>query len=285
MRIWLACATLTAALCHAQSDPRWMVIPDPDVLGDSVLPSSYALAKSLGDSAEFVLRWQVPPDAAAWRLDRPRIDRAFRHALGLAKLPERTPLNARTLRVHELDGYVLENLVFDSRPGFTVTANLYRPHENGAAKRPTVLAPIGHSLGPGKTASENQALCIQLARLGFVVLTYDAIGHGERVAQGNNHHEAGFALMPVGENISGWMVWDSMRAIDYLVSRPDVDPARIGITGNSGGGLNSLFTSAIDARVKAAAIAGYTFQFNDWIKYGSPHCTCTYLPAMYHSME
>ena len=284
MNPWLACASLTAALCYAQVDPRWVVIPDPDVLGDSVVPNSFALAKSLGDSAEFVLRWQVPPGAAAWRALRPRIDRDFRQALGLQELPARTPLNARILRVHHLDGYILENLVFESRPGFSVPANLYRPRDR-AGKLPAVLAPIGHYLAAGKAASENQALCIQLARLGFVVLTYDAIGHGERVAAGNNHHEAGYALLPLGQTVSGWMVWDSMRAIDYLLTRPDVDPARIGITGNSGGGLNTLFTSAIDHRVKAAAIVGYTVQFNNWIKYGGPHCTCTYLPAMYRSME
>jgi len=285
MNSWLAGATLTVVLCHAQVDPRWAVITGPDIPGDSVFPSSYALAKSLGDSAEFVLRWQVPRDAAEWQALRPQIEHAFRQAIGLEKLPSRTPLNARTLRVHELDGYTLENIVFDSRPGFSVPANLYLPKDRAAGKRPAVLAPIGHYLGAGKAASENQAFCIQLARLGVVVLTYDAIGHGERVAQGNNHHEAGYALLPLGQTISGWMVWDSMRAIDYLLTRPDVDPTRIGVTGNSGGGLNTLFTAAIDTRVKAAAIAGYTFQFNDWIKYGGPHCTCTYLPAMYRSME
>jgi dienelactone hydrolase len=285
MNTWLVGAILTAAICHAQVDPRYVVIPDPDTLGDGVLPSSYALAKSLGDSAEFVLRWQVPRDAAAWRTMRPEIDRAFRQALGLQMLPDRTPLNVRILRSHDFDGYTLENLVFDSRPGFSVTANLYRPKGGAAGKRAAVVAPIGHYLSAGKAASENQALCIELARLGFIALTYDAIGHGERVVQGNNHHEAGFALHPLGQTVSGWMVWDSMRAIDYLLTRDDVDPARIGITGNSGGGLNTLFTAAIDSRVKAAAITGYTFEFNNWIKYGGPHCTCTYLPAMYRSME
>ncbi|PYV37953.1 MAG: acetylxylan esterase, partial [Acidobacteria bacterium] len=84
--------------------------------------------------------------------------------------------------------------------------------------------------------------------MGFVVLTYDAIGHGERLIQGNTHHEAGFALLPLGETIAGWMVWESMRAIDYLLTLPEVDPEHIGITGNSGGGLNTLFTSALDER-------------------------------------
>jgi cephalosporin-C deacetylase-like acetyl esterase len=140
-------------------------------------------------------------------------------------------------------------------------------------------------LDRGKGVAENQVMCIQLARLGFVVLTYDAIGHGERVAAGNNHHEAGFALLPLGQTIAGWMVWESMRAIDFLLTLPEVDPERIGITGNSGGGLNTLFTSAIDSRIRAAAIAGYVFEFRNWMKYAGPHCTCTYLPAMYRTGE
>ncbi len=81
------------------------------------------------------------------------------------------------------------------------------------------------------------------------------------------------------------MVWDSMRAIDYLLTREDVDPERIGVTGNSGGGLNTLFTAALDQRVRTAVVAGYTFEFNNWIKYAGSHCTCTHLPGLFRSME
>jgi dienelactone hydrolase len=121
--------------------------------------------------------------------------------------------------------------------------------------------------------------------MGFVVLTYDALGQGERLAAGNIHHDAGFALLPLGETIAGWMVWDSMRAIDYLQTLEDVDGGRIGVTGNSGGGLNTLFTSALDSRVRAAVVVGFTFEFNNWLKYGGTHCTCTHLPAMFRSFE
>jgi cephalosporin-C deacetylase-like acetyl esterase len=124
-----------------------------------------------------------------------------------------------------------------------------------------------------------------LAQLGFVVLVYDAIGHGERNLPGNTHHHAGYALLPLGETIAGWMVWDTMRAVDYLASRSDVDPEKIGLAGNSGGGLNTLFSSAVEPRIKAAAVAGYVFEFRTWMKYGGSHCTCVYLPALYRSME
>ena len=104
-------------------------------------------------------------------------------------------------------------------------------------------------LGAGKTATQVQERSIGLAKSGYLVLAYDAIGQGERMFAGNIHHEAGYALLPLGETIAGWMVWDSMRAIDYLLSRDDVDPARLGMTGNSGGGLNTLFTAALDRQL------------------------------------
>lgn len=270
----------------AQQDPSWLVVPNVNALdGSNVMPSSPALAKALTDAAEYVLRWGLPKDANGWRERRPQVEAALRRAIGLEMLPERTPLDARTLRSYEMGDYVLENVIFYSRPGFPVTANLYRPKASADGKRAAVLCPIGHYLTAGKAVEENQVLCIKLAKLGFVVLTYDAIGHGERMVSGNIHHEAGYALLPLGQTVAGWMVWDSMRALDYLLSLPEVDPERIGITGNSGGGLNTLFTSALDLRIRAAAVAGYVFQFNDWIKYGGPHCTCTYLPSLYRAME
>jgi cephalosporin-C deacetylase-like acetyl esterase len=76
-----------------------------------------------------------------------------------------------------------------------------------------------------------------------------------------------------------------MRAIDYVTTLADVDPERIGVTGNSGGGLNTLFTAALDSRVRAAAVAGFTFEFGNWLKYAGPHCTCTHLPGVFRAME
>ncbi len=251
----------------------------------NVLPNSPALIKSLGDAAEYVQRWQPPADAEAWRKRRPAVDRAFRTAIGLDPLPERTPLHARIVSRHDLGSYTVENVVFESRPGFPVTANVYRSKQQAPGKRPAIVSPIGHFLSAGKTASEVQARCIKLAQMGFVVLVYDAIGQGERMTLGNIHHEAGYALLPLGETIAGWMVWDTMRAIDYVTTLPDVDPERIGVTGNSGGGLNTLFTAALDPRVRAAAVAGFTFEFGNWLKYAGPHCTCTHLPGVFRAME
>ena len=277
---------LFATVLLAQDNSSWIVTPDVNDLDDfHVQPNSPALAKALGDAAEHVLRWQLPASAEDWIVRRSDLDRRLRKAMGLDPPPERTPLRAVTVRTHDLGSYIVENVIFESRPGFPVTANLYRPKGTSTGRRAAILCPIGHHLSAGKAGLEVQARCIKLARMGFIVLTYDSIGHGERAISGNTHHEGGYSLFPLGETIAGWIVWDSMRAIDYLSSLPDVDPKRIGVTGNSGGGLNTLFTSALDDRVAAAAIAGYVFQFNNWMKYAGAHCTCCQIPRLYRMME
>lgn len=277
----------TTAPAQSLANPAdWDITPTaPLVDVPNAMPDLPVLIKSLGDTAEFVTRWKAPVDAESWKQRRPVVERAFRRAIGLEKLPERTPLNARVLARCEFGDYTVENVLFESRPGFPVTANLYRPTGPANGRRPAVLSPIGHFLTPGKTAPEVQTRCIKLAKLGFIVLAYDAIGQGERMTPGNIHHDAGYALLPLGETIAGWMVWDSMRALDYLLTRDDVDAARLGITGNSGGGLNTLFTAALDERLHAAVIVGFTFEFGNWAKYGGAHCTCTHLPSVFHEMN
>jgi cephalosporin-C deacetylase-like acetyl esterase len=283
MLLSAACATIAQP---TPAEDEWVVESRARLLDRSnVLPNSPALVKSLGDAAEYVLRWKLPADAGTWTRRRPEVEHAFRKSIGLEILPERTPLNARIVGRHDMGDYIIENVLFESRPDFPVSANLYRPKASSNGKRAAILCPIGHYLSAGKTAPDVQARCIKLARMGFVVLVYDAIGQGERMFSGNIHHAAGYALLPLGETIAGWMVWDSMRAIDYLLTLPDVDSERIGVTGNSGGGLNTLFTSALDARVRTAVVVGYTFEFNNWLKYAGAHCTCTHLPGIFRAME
>jgi hypothetical protein len=219
--------------------------------GFNVAPAANPLSKAIHDAAEYVGRFQLPLRPEAWPERRKQVEAGFRESIGLTRLPERTPLNARVLRTHDLGDHVIENVIFYSRPETPVPANIYRPKSTGGRRLPAVLSVLGHWLGEGKAAEQNQILARKLAQLGFIVMTYDAIGHGERNHSGNTHHHAGHSLLPLGETIAGWMVWDSIRAADYLQSRPDVDSQRIGIAGNSGGGLNTLFTSAVDARFRA----------------------------------
>ena len=187
-----------------------------------------------------------------------KIARAF------CPFPEKSPLNARVTGVTEFPRFRIENLVFESRPGFFVTANLYVP-QGLRAPAPAVLGNCGHDRA-GKAGMENQAYSQELAQCGFVVLTYDPIAQGERDQYlalpathplRNNpakaHTMLGQQLQLTGEFLGTWMVWDGMRALDYLVSRPEVDPTRVATTGNSGGGCLSTYLWALEPRIAATA--------------------------------
>jgi dienelactone hydrolase len=185
----------------------------------------------------------------------------------LGDLPERTPLNARVVGVHLADGYRVERILFESRPGHHVTALLYLPE--GAESVPGVLVPCGHS-NNGKAAESYQRVCILLARSGMAALCYDPIGQGERiqwldeqggpaVAGGSTteHTLAGVGALLVGWQTATYRVWDGLRALDYLESRPEVDPKRLGCTGNSGGGTLTAYLMALDDRIAAAVPSCY----------------------------
>ena len=176
--------------------------------------------------------------------------RRLRRSLGLAPFPRRGALNARTVGIADRGPYTIERIVFEPRPGFIVPALVYAPADQ-AGPLPAVVYAVGHWMRHGKNQALVQAFCGSLAQLGFVVLVMDPIGQGERGARFEDH--AHLALLPLGLAQEGLMAWEHMRAIDYLVGRSDVDAARIGITGASGGGLTTMFTAAIDDRVRAAA--------------------------------
>jgi cephalosporin-C deacetylase-like acetyl esterase len=188
----------------------------------------------------------------------------------LGGLPNyRGPLNPKVTRVIERDGYVIENLMLESLPDYYVTANLYRP--KSAGKHPAVLFSLGHWDG-GKAAA--QLIGANLALKGFVALAYDPVGQGERQqaydarlghsligGPTDQHFLNGAQAILIGQNVARYFVWDGMRAIDYLVSRPEVDSERIGASGCSGGGTQTTYIAALDPRVKAAAPACYMNSF------------------------
>jgi len=183
-------------------------------------------------------------------------------ARGVGQFPStRTPLNAKVTGHHIRDGYAVENVILESEPGFFVTGNLYLPSTAGS--HPGVLLPCGHSEN-GKAAEPYQRASILLAKNGFVVFCWDPIGQGERKqlidADGKGiypstteHIITGVAPILLGRNMITHMIWDGMRSIDYLQSRPEVDPERIGCTGISGGGNLTAFLMALDDRIDAAA--------------------------------
>jgi len=182
----------------------------------------------------------------------------------LGGLPERTPLNPRTVAVLDREDYQIEKVIFESQPRFYVTANLYIP-KLGKAPYPAILFPLGHEEG-AKAHSAWQQVLVSLARKGFVALAWDTLGQGERVQlydpdfgeskvlrSTTEHTLMGIQCLLIGDNLARYTIWDGMRALDYLVSRPEVDAARIGCTGNSGGGTHTAYLSALDDRIKVAA--------------------------------
>jgi len=182
--------------------------------------------------------------------------------------PERTPLGARVTGVLERRGYVVEKLVYESRPGFHVTANLYLP-TSAPSPAPCCLFPCGHS-AEGKAAEAYQLACISLALNGYAVLCYDPLGQGERSQYWDarrkrsrvglctpEHGMAGAQCVLLGTNLAQWRIWDGIRSIDYLTSRPEVDAGKLLVTGNSGGGTLTSYIAAVDPRVAIAAPGCY----------------------------
>lgn len=177
--------------------------------------------------------------------------------------PERTPLNARVTRVIDRGVYRIENVIFESRPGLIVTGNLYVP-QGRSFPLPGVLGLCGHS-DNGKAAETYQSFSQALARMGYVVFIIDPIGQGERVQYPDTnlksrigvcvpeHLHAGNQQFLVGEFFGAWRAWDAIRALDYLLSRSEVDQRHIGVTGNSGGGTMTTWLCGLDTRLTMAA--------------------------------
>jgi cephalosporin-C deacetylase-like acetyl esterase len=184
----------------------------------------------------------------------------------LGGFPERTPLNGRTVRTIQADGYRIENVLYESRPHHTVAANLYIP--SGKGPFPAVLVSSGHSR-TGKTADYNQRFAIAMAVNGIAAIAFDPIGQGERSqiltpagkpqfdGTVTEHFLVGVGSILVGRNTANYRAWDAMRTIDYLETRPEIDAKRIGMTGCSGGGTMTSYVMALDERVLCAAPACY----------------------------
>jgi len=183
----------------------------------------------------------------------------------LGGLPERTPLEPRVVGRVEGDGYTVEKVIYQSQPGHFVTAALYLPKTKPPF--PGVLVPCGHSEN-GKAMETYQRVSILLARNGLAALCYDPIDQGERfqlldakgVPQARTtlgHCLIGVGSILLGRNTATYRVWDGIRSLDYLESRPEVDPKRLGCTGNSGGGTLTAYLMALDPRIQAAAPSCY----------------------------
>jgi len=201
--------------------------------------------------------------------DVERLQRELRTKLlaMIGGLPEtRTPLGARVTGRVQMDGFHVEKVIFESLPGIFVTALVYVP-DGGTGPRPAVLVACGHSTN-GKV--HYQALCQRLVRRGYVVICWDPVGQGERsqfwdAAAGRSrynlvcgeHAVLGNVAYLANANLARWEVWDGMRALDYLLTRADVDAARVSITGTSGGGTQAALIGALDSRIHVVAPSCY----------------------------
>jgi cephalosporin-C deacetylase-like acetyl esterase len=191
-------------------------------------------------------------------------------------LPEKTPLNAKVLGSTQAEGFRIEKILYESQPNFPVTALLYLPDAKpgaGQQKLPAIVIAPGHGF-TGKVT--DYAFASTFARNGFAVLSYDPIGQGERLqypdpsdasktllkASTGEHGEAGLQPTLIGDALARTFAWDGIRAVDYLTSRPEIDPNRIGAFGCSGGGTMTALLGALDPRVHSIAVACYLTSFD-----------------------
>ncbi len=190
---------------------------------------------------------------------------------GMNPWPERTPLNPQITGVVDRDTYRIEKVIFESRPQFYVTANLYVP-KGLKGRAPGVVGSCGHSAN-GKAHPAYQSFAQGLVRQGYVCLIFDPIGQGERLQYVDEnlkprigvgvseHMMAGNQQFLVGEFFGAWRAWDGMRALDYLLSRDEVDPKHVGITGNSGGGTMTTWLCGVESRWTMAAPSCFVTTF------------------------
>jgi dienelactone hydrolase len=242
-------------------------------------------------------------ETLAWQRElRERVSRL----LGLDTMAPRQPTARITERV-DGDGYVRERVEIQVGPGVIMPTYVLLPSDlRPGEKRPVVLAPHGHgSAGKFATAGRrdipavkatieqhNYDYGIQLACAGFVTFCPDARGFGERresTVQGDG--EAAFLAgscqqishmaLPLGQTVTGMWTWDLMRLIDYAATRPECDVARLGCAGLSGGGLQTLYLSALDERVSCAVTSGYFYGAKESLLVLSGNCACNYVPGLW----
>ncbi|MDR3636950.1 MAG: acetylxylan esterase [Isosphaeraceae bacterium] len=219
--------------------------------------------------------FKAPVSAEAWR-ERARAVRTHLNiTTGLWPEFPRTPLNPKVYGKLERDGYTIEKVVLETFPGFTLSGNLYRP-TGKTGKLPGMLCPHGH-WPVGRVEPEVQQRCIRWAKLGCVVFLYDMVGRADGEPFG--HAFLNDRLNRWGLSLVTLHTWDSLRALDWLTSLPDVDPARIGCTGESGGGTQTFLLTALDDRIKVAApvvMVSDTFQGG---------CTCENAAGLRHGTD
>lgn len=250
--------------------------PGADVVSLRIYDEPQERAQARGMLAAFVAKSMAPiierreqelgalATPEQWRQRQDRIRLHLAEFLG--DFGPKCPLDSRTVGKLDRPDYVIEKVIFQSQPGYYCTANLYLPKRR-PLPRPGVLLTCGHS-AEGKAWRLYHEMCLGLVLKGYAVLALDPTGQGERSEyfdpvsgkptvppSVSQHHYLARPSWLVGRTLVGYRTWDAIRAVDYLVSRPEVDPDKIGATGNSGGGIMAMLITACDPRVKVCAAA------------------------------
>jgi len=186
--------------------------------------------------------------------------------------PEKTPLNAKVTGIVKKEGYKIEKIIYESMPGFYVTGCLFIP-DAIKGKRPAILFVSGHTQESFRSKAY-QIMILNLVKKGFIVFGIDPVSQGERIQHYDpeknasvigpttrEHEYLGNQTLYSGVSLARYFIWDGIRGIDYLLTRKEVDPANIGVTGQSGGGTQSSYIFAFDERIKAGAPVDYIIGF------------------------
>lgn len=242
-----ALTVLTARDCE-KITPRSMLTKTLDAQRDAIYRRRDERLAAIGDEKSF-------------RVFQDELRRHFAKTVG-GFPPVKNALNPRVSLVAEDENIRVERVVYESRANFFVTGNLFLPKNRGGQSLPAILRIHGHSnrgrLGRREIDNDYQ----ELAGLGYAVLTIDLPGQGERILAKNgnglrsptdNHYNEGVACQLTGSNLAGYMIWDIMRGLDYLNTREEIDPKRVVLTGESGGGTLTGYTFALDTRFFGAA--------------------------------
>jgi dienelactone hydrolase len=257
------------------------VIAQPKIPSGDEMADGY-LRREAGELSKHFLDGAVTK--AAWQGKRDRLKSEYLEMLGLSPLPEKTPLQEKITGTIERGDLVIDKLQFQSRPGLYVTGNLYRPKGN-TKRLPAILYVCGHSnkgRDGNKTAYQEHGAWF--ASHGFLCLIIDTLQLGEVAGQHHGTYSLGrWWWQARGYTPAGVECWNGIRAIDYLVSRPDVDADRIGVTGISGGGASTIWIAAADERVKASAPVSGMSDLESYVgnKVIRGHCDCMFMINTY----
>jgi Acetyl xylan esterase (AXE1) len=256
---------------------------------DSAAPSSFDLVRGRADSIEPShdarrsrsrtnnegIDFQAPARAHAWRDRAQQLREQMLVALGLWPMFAKTPLNPRITGKLDRGDYTIEKVVLETFPGFTLSGNLFRPAKV-TGKIPGMLCPHGH-WSDGRVNVEVQPRCVRWAKLGCVVFMYDMVGYND--SKPFPHEFLNDRLRHWGLSLPTLQIWNSIRALDWLSSLPDVDSSRIGCTGESGGGTQTFLLTALDQRV---TISAPVVMVSDYFQGG---CVCENAAGLRHGTD